>query len=320
MNCPCAGVCLLFSLAPPSSLSGPMPVQPNFRGQGLSCICGIASSSDGQMGCCHSFALLATTSLPFPPPPDAPARLSDGQGYTSVHTKPIRLVNVNTVQHRVYGGFAWRQISASKSQSPWNNAHPCPLHRQIRGRSSNAIWQRQCQPPTGELLAQPSGVFSESRPPSLDRQPFFVSCQALLALVTTRNRRIADNLCCASLGLSEHRALYLEFQLASGQSRMSGRTCPTARYLLHSDGRCSVYFKTQPEVSNQLVSLPILDLALTVLYTISLNTRSSLGPNNGIFPQPSRVTGHNRVSKLCAAWCTVPTLLDTSEKDVTCQF
>lgn len=32
------------------------------------------------------------------------------------------------------------------------------------------------------------------------------------------------------------------------------------------------------------------------------------------FPHPSRVTGHNRVSKLCAAWCTVQSLIDTGKK------
>lgn len=64
---------LPFLSRPPSSLSGPMPVQPNFRGQGLSCICGIASSSDGQMVSCHSFALL-------PPPPDARHASLAGKG------------------------------------------------------------------------------------------------------------------------------------------------------------------------------------------------------------------------------------------------
>lgn len=213
--CPCACVWFLSSRPlspPPSSLSGPMPVQPNFRGQGLSCICGIASSSDGQLPqFCASRNHL--------PSPDAPARLH-GQGFTSERAHradtSARLVNMSSVQHRVYGGFAWRQISASKGQFPWNNAHPGPLRRQIRGRSSNAIWQQQCQPPAEELPAQSGGVFSESRPPSPGWQPLLVSCQASLALAALRNRRIADNVCWA-VWLSDHRALYLEFQLASGR-------------------------------------------------------------------------------------------------------
>lgn len=134
------------------------------------------------MDSCHSFARLATTS-----PRPMPRHASTGKGsQASVHTEPACLVNMSCVQHRVYGGFAWRQISASKGQSPSNNAHPCPLLRQIRGRSSNAVWQRQCQPPAEELPAQSGGVFSESRPPSPGWQPLLVSCQASLALAALK--------------------------------------------------------------------------------------------------------------------------------------
>lgn len=150
---------------PPASRAR-CPSSQNFRGQGLSSAS--VALHHRPMDSCHSFA----------PRDDLHHRCSGTPlaGKSSrACTKPIHLVNINTVQHGVYGGFAWCQITGSNGQSPWNNAHPCPLHRQLRGCSSNAIWHRQRQPPTGELLAQSSGGSSESRPPSLDCQPFLVT-------------------------------------------------------------------------------------------------------------------------------------------------
>lgn len=111
--CPCAGRVLARSLPPssPPASRARCPSSQNFRGQGLSSAS--VALHHRLMDSCHSFALLATTSAP-----GAPARLSGGQQFSSVHTEPIHLVNINTVQHGVYGGFAWRQVSASKGQSP----------------------------------------------------------------------------------------------------------------------------------------------------------------------------------------------------------